>query len=130
MEAAIKPLEDAPSTEPPLTQPPIPAFENTPNPQEVTETPKQSPLPPPAKQIIPGLTITKTEEKELKDRKKEAAKKNKSTKKSTEDDYIWEGGLTEHPLIQADNKLKKRNAAAAALSPPDKTPLSRSKLKI
>ena len=74
---------------------------------------------PPVKQIIPGLTLNKTADKKLKEKKKKAMKKI-----ATEDDFIFDGNLTEHPLYNSQKakveKTKKRDAVAAALSPPDK----------
>ena len=69
------------------------------------------------KQVIPGLLISKSEEKKLKEKKKDANKK----KQSADDDFVWQG-LSDHPLYN-----KKRDAAAADLTPPEKTPSFRSK---
>ena len=82
-----------------------------------TQLPQNVQKPLPMKQVIPGLLISKTEEKKLKEKKKDANKK----KNSADDDFVWQG-LSDHPLYN-----KKRDAAAAALTPPEKTPSSRSK---
>ena len=83
----------------------------------------------PVKQIIPGLTLTKTADKKLKEKKKEAFKK-----QAIEDDFIFDGNLTDHPLYNAQKtkveKSKKRDAALAALSPPDKALANKSKIKM
>ena len=85
--------------------------------------------PPPVKKIIPGLTISKTADKKLKEKKKEALKK-----QAIEDDFIFDGNLTDHPLYNAQKtkveKSKKRDAALAALSPPDKALANKSKIKM
>ena len=53
---------------------------------------------------------------------------------ATEDDFIFDGTLTDHPLYNAQKskaeKSKKRDAAVAALSPPDKALVTKSKIKI
>ena len=55
-------------------------------------------------------------------------------KQAIEDDFIFDGNLTDHPLYNAQKtkveKSKKRDAALAALSPPDKALANKSKIKM
>ena len=77
---------------------------------------------------IPGLSLSKSEEKKLKQKKKNGDEKE-------EDDFTW-SSLKTHPVFNAQKGAngtskvdteKKRNASKANLSPQDKNLLARSK---
>ena len=88
----------------------------------------QSPTKQAANQVIPGLLISKSQEKKSK-------KKNKG-KSKIEDDFIW-GFLETHPVFNSEkdshtnskDEHKKRNAAAASLSPQDKQVAGKKNIK-
>ena len=87
----------------------------------------QSPTKQAANQVIPGLLISKSQEKKSK-------KKNKG-KSKIEDDFIW-GSLETHPVFNSEKDSqtnfmddKKRNAAAASLSPQDKQVAGKKNIK-
>ena len=75
---------------------------------------------------IPGLNLSKTQEKKLKQKKKD---------EKEEDDFVW-SSLKTSPLFNAqkgangtskDDVEKKRNATRANLSPQDKNLLAKSR---
>ena len=95
-----------------------------------TGTTPAAPGTPPAGQhpTIPGLSLSKTEEKKLKQKKK-------GNDGREEDDFVW-SSLKTHPVFNAqkgangtskEDVEKKRNAAKANLSPQDKNLLAKSR---
>ena len=126
MNPAIKESESSTTqTQPPVTpnhtNPTAPV--TTPNqapgsqvsPPTKPQTPKVTPKQPLSKQIIPGLTISKKEEKKSKLKKKE-------TEKKLDDEFEWDS------VNDAEGKAeRKRSSGSANLSPQDTGGRSRSR---